>query len=89
MIATADDKAKHADLAMDWLKRAVAAGYKDVAKMKNDRDLDPLRDREDFKKLLADWRRNRDGTMMHYSRGQGGYPAVILMCEVTTTDSPH
>ncbi len=43
-----------ADKAMQWLHKAVQAGYKDAANMKKDTDLDPLRDREDFKKLLAD-----------------------------------
>jgi tetratricopeptide (TPR) repeat protein/tRNA A-37 threonylcarbamoyl transferase component Bud32 len=40
--------------AMVLLKKAVAAGFKDVANMKHDTDLDALRGREDFKKLLAD-----------------------------------
>ena len=39
---------------MAWLKQAVAAGYKDAAHMERDKDLDALRDREDFKKLLAE-----------------------------------
>ena len=43
-----------ADKAMAWLTKAVAAGYKDAAHMKKDTDLDPLRDREDFKNLLAE-----------------------------------
>jgi hypothetical protein len=43
-----------ADRAMAWLQQAVAAGYKDAATMKKDKDLDALRDRADFKKLLAD-----------------------------------
>ena len=43
-----------ADRAMQWLHKAVQAGYKDAAHMKKDTDLDPLRDREDFKKLLAE-----------------------------------
>jgi len=54
MIAKAEDRSKQADLAMDWLQQAVAAGYKDVAHMKKDTDLDPLREREDFKKLMAE-----------------------------------
>jgi tetratricopeptide (TPR) repeat protein len=41
------------DLAMAWLNQAVAAGYKGVANMKTDKDLDALRDRDDFKKLLS------------------------------------
>ncbi len=44
---------EEADRAMAWLKQAVSAGYKDVANMKKDKDLDALRDREDFKKLLG------------------------------------
>jgi non-specific serine/threonine protein kinase/serine/threonine-protein kinase len=42
-----------ADKAMVWLTKAVAAGIKDVDHMKTDTDLDFLRDREDFQKLLA------------------------------------
>jgi hypothetical protein len=40
--------------AVAWLKQAVTAGYKDVANLKESKDLDPLRDREDFKRLLAE-----------------------------------
>jgi hypothetical protein len=39
---------------MDWLKRAVDLGFKNVEHMKKDSDLDSLREREDFKKLLAE-----------------------------------
>ena len=39
---------------MELLTLARAAGYKDAAQMKKDTDLDPLRAREDFKKLLAE-----------------------------------
>jgi tetratricopeptide (TPR) repeat protein len=42
-----------ADKAMAWLTKAVAAGYKDAAHIRKDANLDFLRDREDFKKLLA------------------------------------
>ncbi len=42
-----------ADRAMNWLKRAVAAGYDDVAQMKTSNDLDALRHRADFAELLA------------------------------------
>jgi serine/threonine protein kinase len=40
--------------AMALLKQAVARGYKDAAHMKQDNDLDALRQRPDFQKLLAD-----------------------------------
>ena len=39
---------------MQWLHQAVQAGYKDAAHMTKDADLDALREREDFKKLLAE-----------------------------------
>jgi serine/threonine protein kinase len=42
-----------ADRAMAWLEQAVAAGYKNAARLKQDRDLDALRRRADFTKLLT------------------------------------
>jgi hypothetical protein len=45
---------EESDRAMAWLKQAVAAGYKDAAQMRQDKDLDPLRERDDFKKLLVE-----------------------------------
>ena len=45
---------EQADLAMAWLHKAVAAGYKNARHMKQDKDLDALREREDFKKLVAE-----------------------------------
>jgi len=44
----------YADQAMGLLRQAVAKGYKDAAHMKKDTDLDPIRNREDFKKLIAE-----------------------------------
>jgi serine/threonine protein kinase len=41
-----------ADKAMTWLKQAVAAGYRDAASLKQERDLDALRGRADFAKLV-------------------------------------
>ena len=38
----------------ELLQKAVKAGYKDSAHMANDTDLDPLRGRENFKKLMAE-----------------------------------
>jgi serine/threonine-protein kinase len=43
-----------ADQAMDSLRQAVAGGWQNVAWMRIDPDLDPLRSRDDFKKLLDD-----------------------------------
>jgi serine/threonine protein kinase/Flp pilus assembly protein TadD len=49
-----EKKKTYADRAMELLKKAIQAGYKDAANMKQDTDLDALRDRDDFKKLLAE-----------------------------------
>ena len=49
----AADAAAEADRAMVWLKEAVAAGYTDAARLKRDKDLDSLRERADFRSLLA------------------------------------
>ncbi len=45
---------KCADESMALLKQAIAKGYKDGARLKQDKDLDALRQREDFKRLLAE-----------------------------------
>jgi serine/threonine protein kinase/tetratricopeptide (TPR) repeat protein len=47
-------KEKYAARAVELLRKAVAKGYKDAAQMKKDADLDALRQRDDFQKLLAD-----------------------------------
>jgi tetratricopeptide (TPR) repeat protein len=44
----------YSDAAMKLLREAVSKGYKDVPHMKKDTDLDPLRQRKDFQKLVAD-----------------------------------
>jgi eukaryotic-like serine/threonine-protein kinase len=49
----ADKKQAYADRAMELLQKAVKSGFTHVAHMKKDTDLDPLREREDFKKLIA------------------------------------
>jgi serine/threonine protein kinase/tetratricopeptide (TPR) repeat protein len=51
--ATAKQANAEADRAMTWLRQALAAGYADVANVTRDADLDALRDRDDFKKLIA------------------------------------
>jgi hypothetical protein len=46
-----------ADRAMDWLRKAVAAGWntpRQIAQMARDPDLDALRHRADFRRLLAE-----------------------------------
>jgi hypothetical protein len=53
---------QYASRAFDLLRQAIQKGYKDVAHMKKDKDLDALRDREDFKKLLAELEKANSGT---------------------------
>jgi tetratricopeptide (TPR) repeat protein len=45
---------EYAARAVELLRQAVAKGYKEAAHMKKDKDLDALRDREDFKRLVAE-----------------------------------
>ena len=51
--SAAKDATAEADRAMDWLQKAIAAGFKDAADIAKDKDLDSLRDRDDFQRLLA------------------------------------
>jgi eukaryotic-like serine/threonine-protein kinase len=51
---SADKKREYSDRAMELLRKAVKAGFKDAGHMKKDTDLGPLRGREDFKKLLGE-----------------------------------
>jgi hypothetical protein len=44
----------YGDEALRMLRDAVGKGYKDAAHMKTDTSLAPLRERDDFKKLLAE-----------------------------------
>jgi tetratricopeptide (TPR) repeat protein len=56
-VASGKDAAKrdeYAARAVELLRKAVAGGYNDAGHMAKDAGLAPLRDRDDFKKLLAD-----------------------------------
>ena len=44
----------YADQAVDWLRRAVQAGYRDVNFLRTSPDLEPVRQRADYQKLLSD-----------------------------------
>jgi serine/threonine protein kinase/Tfp pilus assembly protein PilF len=50
----ADKKQAYADRAMELLTKAVQSGFKDAGQIKQDTDLDSLRNRDDFKKLLGE-----------------------------------
>jgi serine/threonine protein kinase len=49
----------YGDETMKMLKDAVAKGFRDAADLKQNKELDPLRGREDFKKLLAELEANK------------------------------
>jgi serine/threonine-protein kinase len=60
--ADAKERGKRlADRAMDALRQAIANGYHDVPWIENDTDLDPIRAREDFKKLMQELRNKTKG----------------------------
>jgi hypothetical protein len=53
-----EEAAKHyGDASMKLLRHAVSKGYKDAAHVKNDPDLDPLRQWDDFRTLVAELER--------------------------------
>jgi serine/threonine protein kinase/tetratricopeptide (TPR) repeat protein len=52
---------QYAARAIEYLRRAVAKGYCNLPEIKSDSDLDALRGREDFKKLVKDVERKTKG----------------------------
>jgi hypothetical protein len=57
---SADEKQEFAERAMDLLQKPVNAGWNDAARTATDTDLDPLRGREDYKKLIEDLAKKRN-----------------------------
>jgi tetratricopeptide (TPR) repeat protein len=53
-------KEEYADRAIELLRQAVKAGFKDAAHLRKDTDLDALRDRADFTKLVTMLEGNRN-----------------------------
>jgi hypothetical protein len=51
----ASQSAAHADLAIVMLRRAIGAGYDNLALIRKDPDLAPLRSRADFQLLVMDF----------------------------------
>jgi serine/threonine protein kinase len=49
-----EKKAEYAGRAVESLRKAVRAGFKDTARVRQSHALDSLRDRDDFKKLVAE-----------------------------------
>jgi serine/threonine protein kinase len=62
-------KARYADRAMDYLRDALSRGYGNPGVLKGDSDLDPVRSRDDFRKLLADLEAKQQGST---ARGESG-----------------
>jgi hypothetical protein len=52
--APADSASEHLEAAMSLLRRAIAGGFRDLAYIRDDRALDPLRSRPDFQLLMMD-----------------------------------
>jgi hypothetical protein len=46
---------------MEWLGRAVANGFRDTNQIRIESAFDPLRTRDDFKKLMAELEKNTPG----------------------------
>ncbi len=59
--AGGDKQARQKDAlrAIELLRQAIAKGFKNIAQMKQDEDLDSLRERDDFKRLLAGLEKDR------------------------------
>ncbi len=53
-LAIGSEREAYAVRAMATLRRAVAAGFRDLNTFRNDEYLDPLRSRDDFQALLLD-----------------------------------
>jgi tetratricopeptide (TPR) repeat protein len=56
----ADKKQEYADRAMELLHQAVKSGFNDATHMAKDTDLDVLRQRDDFKKLLKSLAKSKE-----------------------------
>jgi tetratricopeptide (TPR) repeat protein len=48
------ERRKYIDLALESLRQAIHAGYQDIARMRSDPALDPLRSIEEFQSLVSD-----------------------------------
>jgi hypothetical protein len=68
---------KFAEEALALLKQAVGQGFKNAAHMKQDKDLDALRPRVDFQKLLAELEAATDGIRKQESGARSPAPPIV------------
>ncbi len=59
---TAAQAQAESDTAMSFLRKAVSAGFRNAAHLGDDTDLDVLRKRADFQKLLGELEAKQKGT---------------------------
>jgi eukaryotic-like serine/threonine-protein kinase len=57
------ERKQYADRAVDEFRLALADGFSDLPLFLSDEDLDPIRSRDDFKKLLADLQRKQSAKL--------------------------
>lgn len=62
------ERRKQADLALDYLKKAVAAGYRSTVPLMSNPDLVALRERDEFKMLAAEVQDKAEAEKAHYER---------------------
>jgi hypothetical protein len=48
------ERLRFLDQAMDALRKAIASSYRDLAELNRDTSIDPLRERDDFHKLVVE-----------------------------------
>jgi tetratricopeptide (TPR) repeat protein len=89
---TAEQQAQrqqYADQAMEWLRRSVLLGYADGRHMKEDTDLDALRDREDYKALERALEPSPFPSVALHSRVLKGHTVPLIECVAISSDGRH
>jgi WD40 repeat protein/thioredoxin-related protein len=81
---TAEQRAQrqqYTDQAMEWLRKSVLQGYADPRHMKEDTDLDALRDRDDYKAVERALEGSDQFTSVAlHSRGMKGHTKPLIEC---------
>jgi predicted esterase len=66
-----------ADKAVNWLRKAAAAGFREATLLETDSDLASLRGRAEYKDALERVRKNRDDRLIRLRRGFEQHPPLI------------